>query len=101
MKDKNKQRIDYKLFYLGFLASVGLALGSSIIIFMLGVIVQSFINIDLSIHSRIVFSIFYLFFLAYTYWLLQMNKKENLSLKKGFILFIIIFILSLIYLWSF
>jgi hypothetical protein len=85
------------LFYLGFLASVGLAFGSAMIINLLRQIVEHFLDFEILIYSRIIFSIFYLSFIMYTYSFLDM--KKNVSLRNGFLLFTILFILAQIYIW--
>jgi hypothetical protein len=89
----------FNLFYLGFLASVGLAFGSAMIINLLRTLIEIYFNTDILIYSRIAFVIFYLSFIRYSYYLLEM--KKNKSLRNGFILFSIIYIISTFYLWFF
>ena len=87
----------FNLFYLGFLASVGLAFGCVMLINVSRVLIETFFNVELLVYSRIVFAVFYLFFVFYTYWFLDM--KKNGPLRNGFLLFVIIFILGIIYIW--
>jgi hypothetical protein len=101
-KSKNKSLFDsftepFNLFYLGFLASVGLTLGSVMLINVIRRLLEFVVNFDLLIYSRIVLAIFYLFFFVYTYRFLNMGK--NISLRNGFLLFAIISVLAQIYLW--
>ena len=87
----------FHLFYLGFLASVGLAFGSVMIINILRELIELYLEFEILIYSRVVFSIFYLSFLIYTYKLLDMKKGG--ALRNGFILFTILYILGQIYVW--
>jgi len=87
----------FHLFYLGFLASVGLAFGSAMIINILRELVELYLEFEILIYSRIIFSIFYLFFLIYTYKFLDMRKGG--ALRNGFILFAILYILGQLYVW--
>jgi len=101
-KKKRKSWFDsftepFDLFYLGFLASVGLALGISLTINAARQITELFLGFEILIYSRIVLSVFYLFFLVETYKFLDMQKGG--SLRNGFILFAVIFILGMIYVW--
>jgi len=101
-KDKNKYRLHsfvepFHLFYLGFLASVGLAFGSVMIINVIRKLIELQWGFEILIYSRIVLSIFYLSFVIHTYKLLDMRKGG--SLRNGFILFTILYILGQIYVW--
>ena len=87
----------FHLFYLGFLASVGLAFGSAMMINILRKLIEPFLEFEVLIYSRVVFAIFYLSFVIYTYKFLDM-KNEN-SLRNGFVLFVILYILGQIYIW--
>ena len=87
----------FHLFYLGFLASIGLAFGSAMLINSVRKIIELSFEIEILIYSRIAFSIFYLFFLIYTYKFLDM--KKNNSLRNGFLLFTILYVLGQIYVW--
>jgi hypothetical protein len=87
----------FYLFYLGFLASVGLAFGSAFIINILRHLFELALNFEILIYSRIIFSIFYLYFVVYTYRFLGMQKGG--PLRNGFILFTILFILGEMYIW--
>lgn len=84
-------------FYLGFLASVGLAFGSVMVINIIRKLIELQVEFDILIYSRIVFSIFYLSFVLYTYKLLDMGKGG--ALRNGFMLFTILYILGQIYVW--
>jgi len=87
----------FHLFYLGFLASVGLAFGSLMMINILRELIELYLGFEILIYSRVVFSIFYLFFLIYTYKFLDMRKGG--ALRNGFILFAVLYILGQIYVW--
>ncbi len=87
----------FEHFYLGFLASIGLSFGSAVIINTIRKLIESKLGIEILIYSRIVFSIFYLSFLIYTYKFLDMKKYK--SLRNGFVLFTIIYILGQIFVW--
>ncbi len=87
----------FHLFYLGFLASVGLAFGSVMMINILRELIELYLGFEILIYSRIVFSIFYLSFLIYTYKFLGMKKGG--ALRNGFVLFTILYILGQIYVW--
>jgi len=87
----------FNLFYLGFLASVGLAFGSAMIINLLRKVIESFLVFEILVYSRIVFSIFYLSFVIYTYRFLDMQKGG--ALRNGFILFVLLYILGQVYIW--
>jgi len=84
-------------FYLGFLASVGLAFGSAFLFSIVRQVIEFYTDFEILIYSRIAFSIFYLFFLIYTYKFLDMEK--NKTLRNGFALFTIIYILAQIFVW--
>ena len=88
----------FHLFYLGFLASVGLAFGSVMVINIIRKLIELQVEFDILIYSRIVFSIFYLSFFLYTYKLLDMRKGG--ALRNGFMLFTILYILGQIYVWG-
>jgi len=87
----------FEYFYLGFLASVGLAFGTLMVINILRELIELYLGFEILIYSRIVFSIFYLSFLIYTYKFLDM--KKNKILRNGFVLFTIIYILGQIFVW--
>ena len=87
----------FEHFYLGFLASVGLAFGSLMIINILRELIELYLGFEILIYSRIVFSIFYLSFLIYTYKFLDMKKHK--SFRNGFVLFTIIYIVGQIFVW--
>lgn len=87
----------FHLFYLGFLASVGLAFGSVMVIDIIRKLIELQLGLEVLIYSRIVFSIFYLSFVIYTFKLLDMRKGG--ALRNGFILFAILYILGQIYVW--
>ena len=87
----------FHLFYLGFLASVGLALGSVMVINILRKLIELSLDFEILLYSRIVLSIFYISFLIYTYKFLDMRKGG--ALRNGFILFAILYILGQIYVW--
>ena len=101
---RNKKRLGinsfaepFHLFYLGFLSSVGLAFGSVMVINIIRKLIELQLGFEILIYSRIVFSIFYLSFVIYTYKLLDMRKGG--ALRNGFILFTILYILGQIYVW--
>ena len=85
----------FENFYLGFLASVGLAFGSLMIFIVLNELLKFFFEIYVGTYVMITFFIFYLLFLIYTYYLL--NMKKNISLKNGFLSFTLLFIFGMIY----
>ena len=87
----------FHLFYLGFLASVGLAFGSAMAINALRKLIELQLGFEILIYSRIAFSILYLSFLIYTYKLLDMKKGG--ALRNGFILFTILYISGQIFVW--
>ena len=87
----------FHLFYLGFLSSVGLAFGSVMVINLIRKLIELQLEFEILIYSRIVFSIFYLSFVIYTYKLLDMRKGG--ALRNGFILFTILYISGQIYVW--
>jgi len=89
----------FEYFYLGFLASVGLSLGSLMVFAVLEESSKLFFDFNILTYSKIAFPIFYLFFLVYTYLFLDM--KKNISLKNGFLSFSVIFIFGVIYIWIF
>jgi hypothetical protein len=102
--EKNREKITFysfvepfHLFYLGFLSSVGLAFGSTMIINVIRKLIELQWEFEILIYSRITLSIFYLLFLIYTYYLLDMKKGG--ALRNGFILFASLYILAQIYLW--
>jgi len=105
MKKIRKQSLFHSLtepfedFYLGFLASLGLALGLVMIINVLRKIFTLFFEIDILIYSRILLSILYIGFFVYTYWFLYM--KKNKALRNGFILFAVLYVLGQAYIWIF
>ena len=87
----------FHLFYLGFLASVGLAFGSAMVVNVARRLIESYLGYGILIYSRIIFSIFYLSFLIYTYILLDMKKGG--ALRNGFFLFAILYVLGQVYVW--
>ncbi|HJX50780.1 MAG TPA: hypothetical protein VJ438_04930 [Candidatus Nanoarchaeia archaeon] len=87
----------FNLFYLGFLASIGLAFGSSLMINVLRTLIEFYFQIEVLTYSRIFFVVFYLFFIRYSYYFLDM--KKNTSLRNGFFLFFCLYVLAIIYLW--
>ena len=87
----------FHLFYLGFLASVGLAFGSAMAINALRKLIELQLEFEILIYSRIAFSILYLSFLIYTYNILDM--KNGGALRNGFILFTILYISGQIFVW--
>ena len=87
----------FHLFYLGFLASVGLAFGSIMIINILRELIELYLGFEILIYSRVALSIFYLSFLIYTYKFLDMQKEG--AIRNGFSLFTILYILGQVYVW--
>jgi len=104
MKKKRKKKSYFQkimepfdMFYLGFLTSVGLSFGSAILFSTLRQAIEFYTGLEILVYSRIGFSIFYIFFLIYTYYILDMKKRK--SLRNGFFLFTFIYILAQIYVW--
>ncbi|MBI2003912.1 hypothetical protein HYS72_00405 [Candidatus Pacearchaeota archaeon] len=87
----------FHLFYLGFLASVGLAFGSAMIINVLKELIKLQFGFENQIYSEIAFLILYLPFIVYTYKFLDMRKGG--ALRNGFILFTILYILERLYIY--
>ena len=100
MKYKNLRKWlkfeNIRFFYLGFLASIGLFAMSFFLVFMSVRLLEEFMDIFLQdIAFKIIFSLFYLTSLAFTYRII----KGEITLRNGFLLFAIVAILSHIHLW--
>jgi len=87
----------FEYFYLGVLSSMGLTFAILLIFAVLRTLIEPYVNFDILIYSRILFFITYLFFIGHAYYFFDMNRLK--SLRNGFMLIIILYILIQISYW--